>query len=244
MTTHTSPQVRTVFSVGVPATLLDRFSAKLHGKPIRLVPPVDNWALALRMLTAEAFDGLLIAYPLPGASMTEFLETVRKPDSACRKSALILLAPRRFQAEASMYTGRGANRVQVLEEAPEAIAKALERLFQVAPRFPVKVPGRVEVREHGMARRLFCQTINVSLTGMLLRLPHSYRPGIELGFELLIPGQHDPLCGSARVVRATVERREPFPGVGVTFSAFQLGHQARLAAFLRDYSLRSDIGEI
>jgi hypothetical protein len=135
-----------------------------------------------------------------------------------------------------VYLGRGANRVITIEDSIATLPKALERLLQVAPRFPVKVPGRVEVRERGMARRLFCQTVNISMTGMLLRLPHSYRPGTDLGFELLFADASEPLCGSARVVRATVERREPFPGVGVTFSAFQLGHQVRLASLLRDYS--------
>lgn len=205
---------------------------------MRLADPVDNWALALKILTSEHYHGMVVAYPLTGASMSEFLDSVRRAGSACRNAALALLAPRRFHAEACVYVGRGANRVVNLEDAVEALPKALDRLFQVAPRFAVKVPGRVEVRERGLARRLFCQTVNISMTGMLLRLPHSYRPGTELGFELMVPGYDDPLCGSARVVRATVERREPFPGVGVTFAAFQLGHQARLASLLRDFSGR------
>ena len=236
MATPRRPQMHGVLPVGVAPGVLDRLAGRLERADVRLLAPVDNWAIALRLIASEPYQGLLVAYPLPGVSMSEFLEGVRRPDSASREAALVLLAPRRFQAEASVYLGRGANRVVTLEDSVDALPRALERLFQVAPRFSVKVPGRVEVRERGLARRLFCQTVNISMTGMLLRLPHSYRPGTDLGFELMFPGSSEPLCGSARVVRATLERREPFPGVGVAFSAFQLGQQARLAALLHSFS--------
>jgi hypothetical protein len=68
---------------------------------------------------------------------------------------------------------------------------------------------------------------------MLLRGPHTYPPTTELGFELFMPGDVEPVRGRARVVRQTLPPREPMPGIGVAFSSFANGDEARLQSHLR-----------
>jgi hypothetical protein len=81
-----------------------------------------------------------------------------------------------------------------------------------------------------------CRTVNISTSGMLLDVSHSFRPGTLLSFELTLPGLHQPLRGRARVVRRTAQPIEPFAGVGVTFAAFEESNEGRLASYLDRYA--------
>jgi hypothetical protein len=67
---------------------------------------------------------------------------------------------------------------------------------------------------------------------MLLRgHTHSLRP--LSGVELFMPGDVEPVRGRARVVRQTLPPREPMPGIGVSFSSFSNGDEARLRSHLQ-----------
>ena len=83
------------------------------------------------------------------------------------------------------------------------------------------------------ARSVACRTVNVSSSGMLLRLSEAYRPGTIVVFEMGLPGSTRPVCGHARVVRRTSVRREPFPGVGVAFAGLHENARSRLNSFLQ-----------
>jgi hypothetical protein len=127
----------------------------------------------------------------------------------------------------------GVNRVVLLPEMDRALRPTLERLLDVAPRVRATLPSRIEVAGPGFSRRLFCQTVNVSATGMLLRVPHSLRPGTQFRFELFVSSAVPPVRGEARVVRLARPDREPFPAVGVVFSHLAADDQTRLVTHLQ-----------
>lgn len=226
---------RTVLPVGLEIqtqSLVRRVLA-----PIRVVNEEEGGVGALRLTSRMRVDGLVVSFPLSDVAIETFLKTVRGSDSPCRQAGLILVAAEGFRMHAQEHVNRGANRFVSLGEIEHGLRPAVEKVLGAAPRLPAQVPARLEILAPGFARRVFCQTVNISLSGMLLRAHHSYPAGTELGFELLLPNRTKPVRGRAQVVRASVQRREPYPGIGVAFAGFDLDGALRLAEFLRTTSL-------
>jgi hypothetical protein len=222
---------RSVVLVGVERGDIDRIREALLPVGATLVPCADGKS-ALALAPFRRISGLIVAYPLPDLPMSVFLDSVRRRGSAWQSAALLLLTGAALRSDAEVYVGRGANRVVAIEEAGLVLGDLIERLLATAPRVAIKVPGRIEVRVDNYVRRVLCQTWNLSATGMLLRGPHTYPPTTELGFELFMPGDLEPVRGRGRVVRQTLPPREPIPGVGVAFSSFTNGDESRLASHL------------
>lgn len=179
-------------------------------------------------LARRRFDGVLVNSVLPDMAMADFLAALRRRESPNLRAGVVLLTPHRTRLSAEVHVGRGVNRVVDIEHIDLLLGDVLARLFRIAPRVPLIVPSRIDVDARGFPRRIFCQTVNVSSSGMLLRVPHTVQPGTELGFGLYLPAEGEPIAGRARTVRRADEGREPSPGVGVSFSEFSAGDEERL----------------
>ena len=223
---------RKLLMVGFERALKGRVDESLAPLGHRLTSAGDG-PKGLRLASRRRFDALLVSHPVAGAPTSRFLHVVRGPESACRTSPLVLVTPEKSRRDAEVYLGRGATRVLALEDVPQALPDVLQPLFLVAPRTTLNVPSRIEVLGQPFPRRVFCETVNVSSSGMLLRVPHSVPPATELRFELFLPGLATPLRGRGQVVRLTLQGREPFPGIAVEFYAFAASDEAILAARLR-----------
>jgi CheY-like chemotaxis protein len=222
---------RKLLVVGFERALKGRVDESLVPLGHRLTTAGDG-PKGLRLASRKRFDALLVSHPVAGAPTSRFLRAVRGPESACRTSPLVLVTPEKSRRDAEVYLGRGATRVLALEEAPEALPDVLQPLFLVAPRTTLNVPSRIEVLGQPFPRRVFCETVNLSSTGMLLRVPHSVPPATELRFELFLPGFAKPLRGEGQVVRLTLQGLEPFPGIAVEFRSFAGSDEASLATRL------------
>ncbi len=222
---------RKLLMVGFETATKGRVDESLAPLGHRLVA-AGNGAAALRLAFRHRYDALLVSHPLAGSPTSGFLHAVRNPESPCRTSGLVLLTPEKCRRDAEAYLGRGANRVLALERVPEALPEVLQPLFQVAPRVAIRVPSRIEVIGQPFPRRVICETVNVSTSGMLLRVPHSVPPLTELRFELFIPGLEHAICGEIQVVRQTCQGREPYPGIAVRFCLFEGGGEELLALHL------------
>jgi CheY-like chemotaxis protein len=222
---------RSVLLVGLDQDDADRVREALLPLGVNTITSADGKS-ALDLAPNRAVAGLIVSYPLPDLPMSVFLDSVRRRGSAWQSTALLLLTGAALRTDAEVYVGRGANRVVAVEEAGLVLGDLLERLLATAPRVAIKVPGRIEVRVDNYVRKVLCQTWNLSATGMLLRGPHTYPPTTELGFELFMPGDVEPVRGRGRVVRQTLAPREPMPGIGVAFSSFSNGDESRLLSHI------------
>jgi hypothetical protein len=222
----------TVLPVGLDPEATERVRGALTPLEAVVTAGADDWSEALDLASAGRYDGLVIGYPLGDAPVAGFLACLRRPTCPCRDSAVVLLTDDRYRAEGETYLGRGANRVLTWSEAPLRLPDTLEDLFKAAPRVPVELPVRLAQVSEGPLRTVACRTVNISSSGMLLRLSEGYRPGTVVVFEMSLPNSHMPVCGHARVVRRTSVRREPFPGVGLAFAGLHDSARARLTSFL------------
>ena len=191
----------------------------------------DATAVAIR----QAFHTVVVATERPPDETAILAAGIRRVGSASRRAGLVVCCDASAVEELSLAPLPGVNRVVLLGDLEENLPTTLERLLTVAPRARATLPSRIEISGPGISRKFFCQTINLSTSGMLLRVPHSLRPGTVLAFELFVPDTAPPLRGKARVVRLSRPDREPFPAVGVAFSQLAEDDLARLSSHIQRF---------
>jgi hypothetical protein len=70
---------------------------------------------------------------------------------------------------------------------------------------------------------------------MLLRGFGHYPPGTTIDFEINIPGQCDPIRGTATIARTTNVNLERMEGVGARFQTFMGQDGYRLTEYLNNH---------
>jgi CheY-like chemotaxis protein len=188
---------------------------------------------ALELTNRVPIAVLLVRYPLPDLEVTEFLDEIRRPESPCRQSPVLLLAGRERLGEAEAYIGRGANRVVDIDKDQPEIQGVVSSLLDVAPRKSARFLARLEIKLGGAKDMILCQTENFSGTGMLIKTERRYDLGTKLGFEFTLEEDHRPVAGVAEVVRHTLIGRDQVGGIGVRFLEFEGDSQRRFDAFLQ-----------
>jgi CheY-like chemotaxis protein len=236
---HLLPTVRKVLLVGAQNGLREAVEESLPKTRFE-VSATPTGAVALEFAWHTRYDAVVVAHPLVDRPTARFLGTLRSHGCACRSSAVVLLTNGHGGQEAEELIGAGANRIVPESALKRKLAPTLRGLFKIAPRVSLKLPSRIEFKDRGVPRRMFCEAVNISSTGMLLHVPHTFPCGTELDFEVFLPNQ-SPLRGRVVVTRQTRQGREPFPGIGVVFSAFDevdrrrlIGHIEKLTPHLLD----------
>jgi hypothetical protein len=200
---------------------------------LQMAPWNDN---TLELVQSTPFDAVIIGFPGPITALRRFVQCLRSPGSASQRSGVVLLCEPRHLDAAKTFVGIGVgiNRAISATDMAENLAQAILELSSVAPRATLRAPTRVVLHLEQRPLRTFCQTENVSETGMLLRGFGHYPPGTTIDFEINIPGQSDPIRGRATIARTTTVSSERMEGVGARFDEFREGDRARLTEYLND----------
>ena len=111
--------------------------------------------------------------------------------------------------------------------APPADTRAAAR---VAARAPVKL----RLRYQGRDLTTLGHTVDLSLSGMLVRGFRHFPIGSRLAFELdLQSDELGPLCGRVRVARQALFEHGGVDGCGFAFDAFEGGDAGRLESYIQ-----------
>jgi hypothetical protein len=199
---------------------------------LHLEPWDDN---TLEMVQNTQLDVIIIGFPGTITPLRRFVRCVRAPGSACQRSGVILLSEPDHLVAAQTFVGVGINRAIASDNIIELLDASIAELSSVAPRLPLRAPTRVVLNIEERPLRTFCQTENVSETGMLLRGFGHYPPGTTIDFEINIPGEIDPIRGSATIARTTNVRLERLEGVGARFDNFLGQDELRLNDYLNEH---------
>ncbi len=193
-------------------------------------PPTG--ANLFELVQTVRFDLIVIAYPLGSIGLTEMLRSIRWSQSACHSAAVMVMAPVYELEQVQPFLGRGVNRSLPIDAETPVLRRALADLLGQSLRVWVRVPARLEVFLEGGVERRLLQTENLSETGMRLRGRGDLPVGVEMRFELSVPGDANPIAGLAEVVRLPVAERESSEGVGVRFLELEGDGGQRLAALV------------
>ena len=220
--------------LGVDA--FERASEAVRGSDIELhhQPWNDN---TLEFVQGTRFDAIVIGFPGPIRELRRFVKCVRSPGSASEHAGVLLLAEPDHLPAATTFVGIGVgiNRAIAFSNLEQTFVPAINSLTTVAPRVPLRAPTRVLPHLQQRPLRTFCQTENVSETGMLLRGFGHYPPGTTIEFEINIPGQSEPIRGSATIARTTNVDHERLEGVGAQFDTFLGTDRGRLTDYLNQH---------
>lgn len=229
-----SPDIKQILMTRVEGNADEKVAEILrrHKVDIHRVPWDDH---VLDLVQTTHFDIILVGFPVASGSLRRFLKCVRAPRSACRRSGIILLVDHEQMEAATAFVGHGVNRAIADSDAERLLAPAVVDLSGAAPRLVLRVPTRILIQVEDHPVQAFCQTENLSLTGMLLRGFRHYPPGTDIKFEINIAGESDPIRGFARISRATNVALERVEGVGASFLSFFGSDKSRLSSYLESH---------
>ena len=148
---------------------------------------------------------------------------------------VVLAEPHRVEA-AQALMGRGVNRVMLVSDPPELIGQQISSLLHVAPRRAARLSTQLNANIGSGPMRSFCQTVNLSATGMLLRTQRRVGLGEEVAFEIQLGDQGGPLSGRGVVVRHAAGAGVGLEGIGIRFLDFEGDGESRLRSFLETTS--------
>jgi len=178
------------------------------------------------------FDIVVAGFSVSTGGMEKFFKAMRTRGSACHHSGVILIAPERHLEVAKAHLGHGANRIISDRGVSSQLQAAVSELLGVAPRVPLTTNARIKIYVEGKPVQSFCQTHNLSATGVLIRGFSHYPQGSKIDFEISLPTDTAPIKGSGTISRRTERRLEQVEGLGIKFTSFHGSDQHRLADFL------------
>lgn len=213
----TESQGSRILLTGVETGACHRVASALRADG-RFETHIREWSPEMTdQLAGEHFSAIVIWLPIPGAGLGVLLSAIRSKMARCRESGVVIIAPDDEVDAVARLEGRGVNRVVSVEDPVSAVVEAVASVLGVAKRVTVRIPVQLELTLPAGECLAFCQTENLSETGMLIKGFQHYPAGTRFGFEMFIPGTDRRLKGVAEVARSTDSGRETVEGFGARF---------------------------
>jgi hypothetical protein len=216
--------------VGAKKTGLERVAPMLRRADFS-VHSVEPSPFLLDLVLSTAFELVIITYPLDTLPLDDLIDTIRDEGSACHEAGLLLLAEPELLDDAQSVVDLGANRAICCDWSEARLWQAIGDLMEVAPRVFMRVLMHADIEIMNKRDRAIFQTVNISVSGVLLQGSDQLTPGETFDFLFRLPGG-GLVEGSAEVVRRTNPLREGVDGIGTRFTSFREQCQERLATHI------------
>jgi CheY-like chemotaxis protein len=219
-----------VLVVGAKKAGLERVAPMLRRADFS-VHSVEPSPFLLDLVLSTAFELVIVTYPLDTLPLDDLIDTIRDAGSACHDAGLLLLAEPELLDDAQSVVDLGANRAICCEWSEARLWQAIGDLMEVAPRIFMRVLMHADIEIKNEKDRAIFQTVNVSVSGVLLQGSDHLTPGETFDFLFRLPGG-GLVEGSAEVVRQTNPLREGVDGIGTRFTSFRGQCKERLSAHI------------
>ena len=219
-----------VLVVGAKKAGLERVAPMLRRAELS-VHSVEASPFLLDLVLSTEFELVIVTFPLDTLPLDDLIDTIRDEGSACRDAGLLLLAEPDLIDDAQAIVDLGANRAICCEWNEARLWQSIGDLMQVAPRIFMRVLMHLDIEVKNNRNRAIFQTVNVSVSGVLLQGSDELSPGETFDFLFRLPGG-GLVEGSAEVVRQTNPLREGVNGIGTRFTTFREDCRETLAAHI------------
>jgi CheY-like chemotaxis protein len=194
--------------------------------------PATSGEEASQLINAEKFDGVFVAFTLPSMNGLEVAERIRWSKSNSRCPIVLIMDSTKgdtlkqcFRAGINFFLEKPvkARQLQVLLNATRGLMLQERRRYQ---RVPVQIPALCEWTLQSFPQAAAGETINLSSSGVLLRLRHVPPPEAVVQMRFNLPGDPQPFNLTARVTRITADQQ-----ISLTFSGLTEEQRGRLMEF-------------
>ncbi len=185
------------------------------------------------MTEENAFDLILLEIPTVGRPAINFLKSLRWSGSPCQRAIIIVVSGPDHLDEAEELLDEGVSRI-LNPGAPEHILRtALQDAVKIDERFSASAFLRIPGDELGLNGTVMTQTLDISASGMMVRLTKEVLIGARFSFSLTLPGMAKAIEGKADVIRLKVVGTDRIQGFAATFAEFSGDGQKRLESFIK-----------
>lgn len=184
---------------------------------------------ALDACGERPFSLVIVRHPVADMPIDTFLERLRGPEMRSARAFVLVLtdmASKEALGELSGPRLRFAN----LTDFASILATVAKEAVGVAPRASSRLMVELGIRVDGGSRSRFCQLVNLSATGILVKSRDHLAVGDEVEVAFSLPDGTPPIRCRGRVARHT-EGQEP-KGFALAFQALDPSARARIERFV------------
>ena len=164
--------------------------------------------------------------------LTKVVSEFRSAHSESSDAAIMVLAEPDQVDEARTLKSRGVNRVMLTSDPPPMIREQMLSLLRVAPRASIRLPTNLDTALGNTGHELFCQTENISTSGMFVKTRHRPQLRSKVVFRIHLANERGEVFGRGEVVRHASSDREAVDGVAIRFLSFSTDGAQKLQDFL------------
>ncbi len=224
-----------VLAAGVERQAFERLVPVLQRDAVQ-VDWVASPEAGVALAAEQRYDVIILDAEPVESSLERVVGDLRRGRSPSRNAAIMVLAQPDQVDAARALKSRGVNRVMLVSDPPQMVCEQMAGLLNVAPRVATRVPMNLMTALGNRGRELFCQTINLSATGMLVRMEVQPKLGSPVVFRLHLADPGGTVIGRGEMVRHASRSQEGFAAVGVRFVSFAEDGAVRLQRFLESRS--------
>ena len=220
-----------ILTAGIEKQAFERIAPELRREAFKI-----DWVATLEegvALAAKNRYNLIIMDAEPcDWPLAKVVGGYRSASSTSSDAAIMVLSgPDRADA-AQELKSCGVNRVMLINDPPEVIREQLLGLLDVAPRTSVRLPINLEAAQSNVGGELFCQTENLSTSGMFIRTRHRPQIGSTAAFKIHLAGGGGTVIGRGEIVRHSSPEKEGIDGVAVRFISLRGNGALKLRGYL------------
>jgi DNA-binding NarL/FixJ family response regulator len=222
-----------ILAAGIERVAFERLAPELRRDTLEVdwaATPEAGVALAVR----KRYDVIIMDAEPCDWPLTKVVHEFRSADSPSRDAAIMILARPDEVDAARALKSHGVNRVMLVSDPPKMIRKQMSTLLAVAPRVAVRLPTNLETALGNTGRELFCQTENLSTSGMFVKTRHRPQLGSTVVFRIYLSGDSGTVFGRGNMVRHSSPTEEKLDGVAIRFLSFASDGAQRLQDYLEN----------
>lgn len=218
----------------LPSPVLEHLQSFLNRSNFHVDYLPSSRAIYMLMQKVE-FDLLIIGTPIETVDPKEIFRDVRTRENPNFTSSLLVLARPEDLEEYRKFMGKGISGILPIYSDPSEVERTIGALTHIAPRVAARIMLKLRVHMDTRQGALLCQTVNLSMSGMLVQTSMQYDVNAETSFEFKLPGDSEPVSGQAVIARHTIGSREKARGMGLKFLSFNGNSEQRLYSFLKKH---------
>jgi hypothetical protein len=228
-----------VLAAGLGRVAFDRLAPELQRDTVG-IEWVETPEAGVALARKSRYDVIIMDAEPCERPLEEVVRELRASRSRSRDAAVLILAePDQVDAVRALKS-HGVNRIMLVTDPPEIIREQMATLLDVAPRATVRLPTNVESVLGGTGRELFCQTENLSMSGMLVKTRHRPQLGSPVVFKIDLSDPVGTIFGRGELVRHATRDRGKIDGIGIKFLSFEDDGALLLREYLDALNRESD----